>query len=181
MLGPGIGKSTIAASLFTKMKELGYSAELASEYAKELVYEKSYDKMKDQVYLLGKTFHKLYSLKNNVDFVISDSPLLLSMIYFKYNNMQQIIDESTFHKFTYELHKSFGDNQLNILLKRDKNIKFENKARIHNENESNIIQDNIEIMLKDLNEKYYVITNTFGDTEITRNQIMRLMKVNGLL
>ena len=39
---PGTGKSTLACELFVYMKKHGYNVELASEYAKECVYEKKY-------------------------------------------------------------------------------------------------------------------------------------------
>lgn len=37
--GPGVGKSTVAAGLFYRLKCLHYSVELVEEFAKYLVYQ----------------------------------------------------------------------------------------------------------------------------------------------
>lgn len=79
--GPGAGKSTTAAGLFYKMKRLSLSVELVTEYAKEKVYENALDIMADQLYLLAKQNRKLDRLQGKVDYVISDSPLLLCAYY----------------------------------------------------------------------------------------------------
>ncbi len=39
--GPGAGKSTLAAGTFFRLKCLGVNAEIAPEYAKDLVWEES--------------------------------------------------------------------------------------------------------------------------------------------
>lgn len=79
--GPGAGKSTTAAGLFYKMKRLGLSVELVTEYAKEKVYENALDIMADQLYLLAKQNRKLDRLVGKVDWIITDSPLLLCAYY----------------------------------------------------------------------------------------------------
>ena len=45
--GPGTGKSTTAAGLFYKMKSKGYMVELVTEFAKDLVYQESFFRLKD--------------------------------------------------------------------------------------------------------------------------------------
>lgn len=79
--GPGAGKSTTAAGLFYTMKKLGKSVELVTEYAKECVYDNSIDKMADQFYLLAKQNRRLDRLVGKVDYIITDSPLLLCAYY----------------------------------------------------------------------------------------------------
>jgi len=41
--GAGIGKSTIAADIFSKLKRKGYKTELVGEYAKWLWYQNATD------------------------------------------------------------------------------------------------------------------------------------------
>ncbi len=79
--GAGAGKSTTAAGLFYRMKKAGYLVELTTEYAKEKVYENNMMCMLDELYLLAKQNHKLERLKGKVDYVITDSPLLLCAYY----------------------------------------------------------------------------------------------------
>ncbi len=52
--GPGAGKSTMAAGLFSELKWRGINCELATEYAKEKVWEESYAIFENQIYIFGK-------------------------------------------------------------------------------------------------------------------------------
>lgn len=79
--GPGVGKSVMAADIFSVIKKNGGSAELAGEYAKDMVYESRTNILTDQVYVLAKQNRRLHRLRDKVDWVISDSPLLLSPVY----------------------------------------------------------------------------------------------------
>lgn len=79
--GPGSGKSTTAAGLFFLMKTKGYRVELVTEYAKDMTYEKRFNILADQLYILAKQNRKITRLINQVDFIITDSPILLGLIY----------------------------------------------------------------------------------------------------
>lgn len=79
--GPGAGKSTTAAGLFFLMKQAGFKVELVHEYAKQMVWEERQNILTDQLYLTAKQNRCLERLRNKIDFVITDSPLLLGRIY----------------------------------------------------------------------------------------------------
>lgn len=79
--GPGIGKSTTAAGLFTKMKLAGYRVELVTEYAKDLTYEAAHSVLGNQLAILGEQDRRLRRLNGKVDYVITDSPLLIGLVY----------------------------------------------------------------------------------------------------
>lgn len=79
--GPGAGKSKIRAGLFNLMKEARISCEEVTEYAKGVTWDNNQDKLSDQLYIFAKQNRQLERLRGKVEWVISDSPLLLSMHY----------------------------------------------------------------------------------------------------
>jgi AAA domain len=81
--GPGAGKSTTAAGLFFKMKSAQFSVELVTEYAKDKVYEGHLGCLEDQIYIFGKQQRRLNRLRGHVEWAITDSPLILSILYNK--------------------------------------------------------------------------------------------------
>ena len=75
--GPGVGKSTVAAELFSLMKKENYNVEFVTEHAKELTYEGRYNVLdQDQLYVFAKQHRKILRLKNKVDFINSLKPIL---------------------------------------------------------------------------------------------------------
>lgn len=80
---PGSGKSTSAAYIFSKLKMLGYNAELITEFAKDKVYEKNFSAINNQVYVFAKQYYKMDRCKEQVDVIVTDSPIILSTIYNK--------------------------------------------------------------------------------------------------
>jgi len=79
--GPGIGKSTVAAHLFFLMKKHGQDVELVREYAKEWAWQGKKIEQYDQFYILGHQIHRETSLYGKVDFIVTDSPVLLNLAY----------------------------------------------------------------------------------------------------
>lgn len=81
--GPGAGKSTTAAGLFYEMKCAGLKVELVTEYAKELAYA---NLLRDPIHANAwKIFEqqnaRLELLRDKVDFIVTDSPLLINCAY----------------------------------------------------------------------------------------------------
>lgn len=79
--GPGVGKSTTAAGVFCLLKLCDVDCEIITEYAKDLVWEERAKTFKDQQYLFAKQHHRLWRVRDKVDVVVTDCPLMLSPIY----------------------------------------------------------------------------------------------------
>lgn len=79
--GPGTGKSTLAARVFSAMKVSGYDVELVTEFTKDLVWDRNYVAMTDQAYIFGNQHHRLWRISDKVDYAVTDAPLLLSAAY----------------------------------------------------------------------------------------------------
>lgn len=79
--GPGCGKSTTAALLFARMKLMGMSVELVREYVKSRAWEDRPIKEWDQIYFLGKQCAYESLLYGKVNYIVTDSPILLAGIY----------------------------------------------------------------------------------------------------
>jgi len=80
--GPGAGKSTMMAEVFSRLKHRGVNVEMAPEFAKELVWEGRDTAIGCQPYIFGKQYFRLHRLKKaGLEVAITDSPLLLSCVY----------------------------------------------------------------------------------------------------
>lgn len=78
---PGAGKSTGAAKLFYELKTLGINCELVSEFAKDKTWEHNATALNCQEYIFGKQSYRLKRCRDEVDVIITDSPLPLAIIY----------------------------------------------------------------------------------------------------
>ena len=112
--GPCSGKSTTAAGLFSEMKAKHVNVEYVTEVAKEMTWEDRQITLQCQPYIFGKQLRNLWRLKNKVDYIITDSPLLLSAVY----GSREVWHDS-FFLFIIEEFKKF-DNK-NFYLKRGSN------------------------------------------------------------
>ena len=78
---PGAGKSTGAAYIFYKLKAAGINAELITEFAKDKTWEHNNVALSNQIYILGKQYYRIARCADQVDVVVTDSPILLSILY----------------------------------------------------------------------------------------------------
>lgn len=140
---PGSGKSTIASGLFYHMKMAGLNVELAPEYVKPKLFEENTYVFKDQLYCFAKQNKKLRELNGKVDFVITDSPLLMSLIY---NSTEVCL----FNDFVVQYYRQY-DN-MNFLLKR--NHKYHTEGRMQSEQESDTVGEELEKYLNTYNIDY---------------------------
>lgn len=171
--GPGSGKSTTCLHLVAELKKIGYKAEYVSEYAKELVYDNNYElldgSLEHQIDILLEQNKRVERLVGNVDFIVSDSPIFLSPIYVKEQN-------DDFTKLVKELDSHY--NTFTFFVERNKDD-FKTEGRIHNLDESIVIDEKIKTMLSD-NNIYYGKYNHNTVDKIIPNCIKTFNRINNL-
>lgn len=79
--GPGAGKSSTSAWLFSELKALNKPIELVSEHVKKWVYINRKVEKWDQCYLWSKQLSAEFVFLNGGKNIITDSPTLLAPIY----------------------------------------------------------------------------------------------------
>jgi len=169
--GPGVGKSTIATGLFYEMKRQGYNVEYVTEYAKQLTYDERFNVLEqDQLYIFAKQHRKIYRLREKCDYIITDSPLILSILYFRLNpgisfyneyHLEGLI-EGTFNHYP----------NMNIILNRNDRYKYQEEGRNQNEDGAKEIDRILKHLLLSLNIPHELLLS--GDTTV--NHIMRMVK-----
>ena len=147
--GPSSGKSTQGAGLFYKMKQAGYSVELVNEFAKEIVWEGNEPMLKDQLFVLAHQNRKLVRLAGKVDYIITDSPVLLSIVYRHLYGGAMYSD--LIDKLALECYGMY-DN-INFMLERGNG--FENEGRAQSFEQSIEIDKEIINMFATNNIKYH--------------------------
>lgn len=173
--GPGTGKSTTAAGLFNKLKKENFNVEINTEYIKNWVWEKRNPKPGDQVYIFAKQSRKERILmENNLDFIITDSPMALSIFYGeKYDKYEK--EFKPCRLLLKQHHKVCLDNGYKIehyFLQRQK--KYNPKGRYQTEDEAIIFDTEILNLLKELGINYKSIV---CDINVESSIIKDLLKI----
>jgi len=156
--GPGCGKSTAAAGLFYTLKMNHHNAELVTEYARDLIYSDRQDMLHSQEYIFAKQNHRLHRLRKKVDWIITDSPLLLSTIYTR-DFWRDDITQS-FIPFVLKVVNTY--NNFNVFLKRPSNYQTEDTGRIHDLKGAVELDERIVNMLEQYDIPYFTVETEKG-------------------
>ena len=139
---PGAGKSTTAAGLFHLLKVNGVNCEYVTEFAKDLTWEKRHLTLKSQPYIFGKQLRNIERLLGQVEVIVTDSLLLLSVFYGrKYANYPE-----SFYQGIIDIVSEL--NSINYLLTRVK--KYNPMGRNQTEQESDEIAKELFQLLEKL-------------------------------
>jgi nicotinamide riboside kinase len=135
--GPGTGKSTLASGLYHEAKRRGWNVELVTEVAKDLVWEGRHCALSNQAYVFGRQVQRIHRLEGQVDFVITDSPFLLSAIYAPADY------PAGWEQVVVELWKRYN----NVVAFLERGPWFTDRGRVHNLQQSLEIDQRIAVLL----------------------------------
>jgi len=161
--GPGIGKSTISALIYAKLKlhENKYVVEYVQEYAKQLVWTKNFDVLNNQYYVTQYQYKLLKQMINEVNFIVTDGPICQGL-YYNLHNKDNISNIDKTEKFILESHNKF--NNINIFLKRGK-FKYESQGRLQTEEEAM----EIDVILRHLLKQNGINFKEFSSDSLDEN------------
>lgn len=162
--GPGSGKSTTCAGLFERLKLNGINCEMATEYAKDKVWEESFKTLDDQIYVFGKQLHKINRLLGKVDIIVTDSPLLNSIIYDKEKN-------EAFKNLVLDQHNKL--NNINVFILRNEH--YEQAGRMQTLEESKQLDAEIVEMLKENNITFSYIQKVGNDGKLAADILAEIL------
>lgn len=169
--GPGAAKSTIASYIFSQLKMMGVNCELITEFAKDLTWEDNTNALYCQEYVFGNQSYRQFRVKDKVDVIITDSPLILNCIYnTRYNGQNKNYDDvvkSTFDSY---------DN-MNFYLQRE--TPYVSVGRNESEKQAKDIDNEIKcFLLKNLYSYQVVNGNIEGGEVIIKKVTERLEAEN---
>lgn len=159
---PSSGKSMMAALTFVKLKMDHNSSELIQEYAKQLVWANRLEDLANQWYVTKKQYDMIRSVYGKVDYVVTDSCLLIGLHYNRYHKNNVCNVEKTERMI---LSKMEEFNNVYIFLKRNKDNPYEKVGRIHNEEQSIEIEEILKSTLDEFNLKYLEIESDVNNID----------------
>jgi 2-phosphoglycerate kinase len=147
--GPGIGKSSIAAGLTYKLKKNHINCDNPYEFPKMLAWDENHSAIRDQLYVLANQHRGIVKSYGKVDYIILDSPILLSLVYRNYYRSGEYpatLYGDSFDKMILDIHNQY--DTINIVLKRSNGMHNE-RERYQNLEQSMDLDYAIEKSLKD--------------------------------
>jgi len=158
--GPGTGKSTAAAYIFSRLKMHGIDCEYVTEFAKDKVWEDNKEAFKNQFYIGGKQSFKISRCCGKVDIIVTDSPILLSAAYENDNTYFKSAIFREFNKY----------NNHNIYLNRD--VPYDENGRNQTEEEAVKLDKGIKAILDMFRVVYSVTTPSVKNYEVIIESIV---------
>ena len=168
--GPGVGKSSIAAGITYKLKKNHISCDQPYEFPKLLAWDENHSAIRDQLYVLANQHRGIVKSYGKVDYIILDSPILLSLTYrnyYKSNEYPATLYGKTFDNLVLETFNQYEN--INILLERGEGNHNE-KERYQSLDESKELDKAIELSMIKNNIPYYVV-------KVGKNTVKDILKI----
>ena len=136
-----------------------------TEYAKDMVWEERFNIFQDQIYILGKQNRKLLRLAEKVDWVLTDSPIIMGIAYMVDTPYNETLKQLILEVFN-------GYDNLNIFVNR--NHGYQELCRNQNEQEA----DNLAMFIKGILIGGNIPYIDINSNEITPKKLLKLIKNN---
>ena len=169
--GPGAGKTTSCLEVAEKLKKQGFVTEYVQEYAKELVYDNNFIMLdghyEHQFAILNEQMKRINRLYGKVDFIVTDSPILLNNTYLNEDKNTEV-----YSAYSDSVNKLYGlYNNFNYFVERDTSV-FEKEGQIHNLEQSIAIDNELKNMLHNNQIDFDVYTHATIDNIVRDSTII---------
>lgn len=169
--GQGAGKTTSCLEVVEKLKKQGFVTEYVQEYAKELVYDNNLIMLdghyEHQFAILNEQMKRINRLYGKVDFIVTDSPILLNNTYLNEDKNTEV-----YSAYSDSVNKLYGlYNNFNYFVERDTSV-FEKEGRIHNFEQSIAIDNELKNMLHNNQIDFDVYTHATIDNIVRDSTII---------
>lgn len=164
---PGSGKSTGAAHVFSALKKAGVNAELITEYPKDKTWENNTAALSCQEYIFGKQSFRMARCRDQVEVLVTDSPLPLSLIY----NKNPALDYS-FQNVVLNIFNTYEN--MNYCIKRVK--PYNPKGRNQTEAESDALNEPIKALLSDCCIPYKTVDGDDSGYDIIVSEVIKAIE-----
>ena len=164
---PGAGKSWASWYISAKLKQNGFKVEYLPEFAKSKLYEHSEKVFTCEPYIFGKQLYKMHSMSDEVDIIVTDSPIILPHFYEKDEQSKELLKQLELYHFN-------QFNNLNICLMRDHDYKQE--GRFQTEDQAEQLHNEMMHFLMLNNIDYYSFFTSHIESEHFWEWLMEEMK-----
>jgi hypothetical protein len=158
--GPGAGKSSIAAGLYHELKIQDQDVELCREFVKDWVWESRPILPGDHIYFFGQQMRRELVLLREVDTVITDSPMLLTLEYEQRQCQAPYVMPALYEKYA-SLLQEINVTPIHIFINRSK--LYNQKGRNETATQAKALDKAIKKRLSDCGIRYEeVIGNKYA-------------------
>lgn len=160
--GPGVGKSTTAATLFAELKKRRISCELVREFAKDLVWENRIGHF-EQFWITAEQHRRQSILQGQAQVVITDSAIPMGIFHAPLAYQQEL------KNLIFKMISNW--NSIDVLLYRDMTEWYEQNGRVENLSASLKKHESVSNLIKEFNESF--ISCHVNDIEVILSEVER--------
>ncbi|KAA5605000.1 AAA family ATPase [Roseospira marina] len=153
--GPGVGKSTFAATLFAALKRHHVCVELVTEVPKDRIWEGRPHAIHNKVTILGDQWGRIEIRLGKVDVVVCDGPVLLASVYASPD------DPPCFHELVRWCHAR--PRRLDLRLERPP-VAYDTYGRLESWEEAQAADQRVQALLAEVSgDAVWTVTDRDGD------------------
>lgn len=155
--GPGVGKSTTAAKIYNELQMAGYECDLPYEFPKQVAWEDNRSQITDQLFIFAGQHRNIVRSYGKVDYIILDSPILLSLVYKTLYNegFPSLLYGNNFDRMALDVFK--GYDNINFNIERKSKSEYIKEGRFQTYDESVRVDNMIVKTLEDNDIDYIPI------------------------